>query len=209
MTGQLTPNTKLPENELASALQVSRAPIREALNLLVNDGFVVRVPRHGAIVAPVTRKEIDENWELRILLEPYAARSACGLIPREELLSVRDYISQTMASNDFHMYMNSDYRIHSLIYQYVPNSQFQKILNNTMLSSMRYRFFTENNAPTSSEIILAVCNEHLSILDALLETDREKAYARMLEHTRQSYAHISRQLSDLGENNSLFPSKEA
>lgn len=76
MTGQLTPNTKLPENELASVLQVSRAPIREALNLLVNDGFVVRVPRHGAIVAPVTRKEIDENWELRILLEPFATRSA-------------------------------------------------------------------------------------------------------------------------------------
>lgn len=207
MTGQLTPNTKLPENELASVLQVSRAPIREALNLLVNDGFVVRVPRHGAIVAPVTRKEIDENWELRILLEPFATRSACGLIPREDLLSVRDYINQTMSTNDFHMYMNSDYKIHSLIYQYVPNSQFQKILDNTMLSSMRYRFFTENNAPTSSEIILAVCHEHLSILEALLETDKEKAYERMLNHTSQSYARISRQLSELGEGNQIFSEK--
>ncbi len=200
MTGQLTPNTKLPENELAAVLQVSRAPIREALNLLVNDGFVVRVPRHGAIVAPVTRKEIDDNWELRILLEPHAARSACGLIPKDELLSVRNYICETMESDDFHMYMNSDYRIHSLIYQYVPNFQFQKLLNNTMLSSMRYRFFTENNAPTSSEIILAVCTEHLSVIDALLETDSEKAFQQMLNHTNQSYSRILHQLSDLGDN---------
>ena len=197
MTGQLTPNTKLPENELSAVLQVSRAPIREALNLLVNDGFVVRVPRHGAIVAPVTRKEIDDNWELRILLEPYAARSACGLIPKDELLAVQNYIRETMESDDFHMYMNSDYRIHSLIYQYVPNTQFQKLLNNTMLSSMRYRFFTENNAPTSSEIIFAVCTEHLSVIDALLEADSEKAFQQMLNHTTQSYNRIVHQLSDL------------
>ena len=98
------------------------------------------------------------------------------------------------------MYMNSDYRIHSLIYQYVPNFQFQKLLNNTMLSSMRYRFFTENNAPTSSEIILAVCTEHLSVIDALLETDSEKAFQQMLNHTNQSYSRILHQLSDLGDN---------
>ena len=71
---------------------------------------------------------------------------------------------------------------------------------NTMLCSMRYRFFTENNAPTSSEIILAVCTEHLSVIDALLETDSEKAFQQMLNHTNQSYSRILHQLSDLGDN---------
>ena len=117
MSGKLAPNSKLPEVELASSLQVSRAPVREALNMLVSDGFVVRVPRHGAVVAPVTRKEIDENWELRQLLEPYGARAACGLIPRDELESVKKYVEDTLSSNDFNEYMDSDYALHSIIYQ--------------------------------------------------------------------------------------------
>ena len=64
MSGKLLPETRLPETELAASMQVSRAPVREALNMLCNDGFVVKVPRHGAIVAPVTRKEVEDNWEL-------------------------------------------------------------------------------------------------------------------------------------------------
>lgn len=194
MSGKLPPNYRLPENELASNLQVSRAPIREALNMLVNDGFVIRVPRHGAVVAPVTRKEIDENWELRILLEPYAAKTACTLIPTEEIESVRKYIADTIVSNDFNMYMDSDYCLHQLIYQYVPNLQLQKFLNTVMLSSRRYRFYTENNAPTSAEIIKAVCEEHLSILDALLSGDSDLAFDSMKKHTEKSYQRISLQL---------------
>lgn len=194
MSGKLPPNSRLPENELASSLQVSRAPIREALNMLVNDGFVIRVPRHGAIVAPVTRKEIDENWEMRILLEPYAAKTACTLIPTEDISSVRKYIMDTVESNDFNMYMDSDYSLHQLIYQYVPNLQLQKILNIVMLSSRRYRFYTENNAPTSSEIIKVVCEEHLNILDALLSGDSDLAFDAMKKHTEGSYQRISLQL---------------
>lgn len=195
MSGNLRPNTRLPETELASNLQVSRAPIREALNMLVNDGFVVRVPRHGAVVAPVTRKEIDENWELRQLLEPYAAKQACGLIPRLELQEVRQFIVDTMNANDFQMYMQSDYRVHSIIYRYTPNTQLQKFLNQTMLSSLRYRYYTENSAPTSAEIINAVCREHMTLIDALLAGSAGDAEKSMLLHTELSYRRIANQLA--------------
>lgn len=194
MSGKLPPDTKLPENDLADNLQVSRAPIREALNMLVNDGFVIRVPRRGAVVAPVTRKEIDENWEIRKLLEPYAAKAACDHIPNFELDSLKKHILNTMATMDFNMYMDSDRRIHSIIYQYVPNSQLQKFLKQTLFSSLRYRYYTENNAPTSAEIINLVCQEHLSLVDSLLTGDPDKAYRAMLVHTERSYQRISKQL---------------
>lgn len=196
MSGKIAPNTRLLENDLAASMQVSRAPVREALNMLVNSGFVVRIPRHGAVVAPVTRKEIDENWELRILIEPYAAKSACGLIPKEELLSIEQYIMDTMAAGDFNKYMDSDYRTHSIIYQYVPNSQLQKFLDQTMLSSLRYRYYTENNNPTSADIIVAVCHEHLTVVNALLEGNPDKAFEAMLSHTELSYQRIAAQLAD-------------
>lgn len=199
MSGKLPPDTRLPENDLADSMQVSRAPVREALNMLVNDGFIIRVPRRGAVVAPVTRKEIDENWEIRKLLEPYAAKAACGHIPNFELEALKQYILNTMATMDFNMYMDSDRRIHSIIYQYVPNSQLQKFLKQTLFNSLRYRYYTENNASTSADIIDSVCQEHLSLVNALLSGDSEKAYHAMLVHTERSYQRISKQLeiSDL------------
>lgn len=197
MSGKLKPNSRLPETELAATLQVSRAPVREALNMLVNDGFVVRVPRHGAMVAPVTRKEIDENWELRRLLEPYAVKTACQFIPQAELEDMRQYILDTIAADDFNMYMDSDYRLHSIIYRYVPNLQLQKFLNQIMLSSLRYRYYTENNAPISTEIIEVVCREHLALVDAILERNEEKAFSSMLDHAEQGYQRIAEQLASM------------
>ncbi len=196
MSGELAPNTRLPENDLADKLQISRAPVREALTMLVNDGFVVRVPRRGAIVAPVTEKEIHENWELRILIEPYAAQSACGLVPLENIVPIRELILKTLQTLNFNEYMMSDYNTHSIIYSYITNSQLQKVLIQTMNSSMRYRYFTENSSPTPSKIITTVCQEHLDLLDTLLEGDKNMAFDAMLKHTKASYERIKNQLSN-------------
>ena len=200
MSGQLPPNTKLPETELASTMNVSRAPIREALNMLANDGFVVRVPRHGAVGAPVTKKEIDENWDLRLLLEPYAAKTACACIPEKELHAVRQQLMDVLDVEDFSMYMDADYKTHSVIYQHVPNSQLQNILHSTMLNSMRYRYFVENSCPTGRDIMHAVCREHLTIIDALLRRDEESAYRSMHSHIQQGYQRIQTQFAQIHSN---------
>lgn len=199
MLGKLSPGEKMPEIDIANTLSVSRAPVREALNMLARDGFVVRVPRHGAIVAPVTRKEINENWELRRLMEPYAAKLACGNIPREELKAVRQLIEDTIVSDSYTMYMDSDYRTHSIIYRYVSNEQFKSFLDQTMQNSMRYRYYVENSHPGAATVISTVCKEHLAIVDALLENDAERAYTSMLSHIELGFRRIDRQLEAVVE----------
>ncbi len=193
MSGRLLPETRLPETELAASLQVSRAPVREALNMLCNDGFVVKVPRHGAMVAPVTRKEVEDNWELRELIEPYAAREACGNIPKEELLEIRKLIVDTAIAESHDMYMDSDYRTHSIIYQYVHNTQLQNVLKQAMLNSMRYRFYAENNHPTYDSITKTVCDEHLALVDALLEGNAELAFELMRTHIEKGHLRFEEQ----------------
>ena len=193
MSGELPPETRLPETELATSMNVSRAPIREALNMLCNDGFVVKVPRHGAIVAPVTRKEAEDNWDLRKLIEPYAAKAACGRIPKEELLEIKKLITDTSAAGSHDMYMDSDYRTHSIIYQYVPNSQLQSVLKQAMLNSMRYRFYAENNHPTYDNLIKTVCEEHLSLVDALLNEDPDLAFETMSQHIEKGHNRFEEQ----------------
>lgn len=182
MSGKLPPNTRLLETELADSLKVSRAPVREALNFLVNDGFVVKIPRQGAIVAPVTRKEVLDNWEIRKLIEPYAAKISCPFLPKAELKEVKQLILNTKNTGNYDMYMDSDYKTHSIIYRYVPNNQLQVFLKQSMQNSMRYRFYAENSHPTYDIIRKTVCDEHLALVDALLEGDADQAYDCMLFH---------------------------
>ena len=68
ITGKLAPGMRLPEEELSRAMNISRAPIREALNMLHRDGFATIIPRRGAIVSLITPEDIRDNWEMRELL---------------------------------------------------------------------------------------------------------------------------------------------
>ncbi|HDK25905.1 MAG TPA: GntR family transcriptional regulator, partial [Candidatus Atribacteria bacterium] len=58
--GNLKPGTRLLEEELSKAMNISRAPIREALNRLEKEGFVTITPRKGAVVAHITAQMIED-----------------------------------------------------------------------------------------------------------------------------------------------------
>ena len=58
INGELKPGTRLREEDLSTEMNISRAPIREALNMLERDGFTMIVPRKGAIVAEVMKEDI-------------------------------------------------------------------------------------------------------------------------------------------------------
>ena len=60
--GKLEPGMKLTEDELAQSMNISRAPIREALNMLERDGFAKIIPRKGAVVAGISRKDAADIW---------------------------------------------------------------------------------------------------------------------------------------------------
>lgn len=74
--GELAPGARLQEVEIALNYKTSRTPVREALRQLESEGFLVIRPRRGAVVAPITAKDIREFYELKSLLEGYAARQA-------------------------------------------------------------------------------------------------------------------------------------
>lgn len=71
INGQLQPGSRLTEEELSRSMSISRAPIREALNMLERDGFTKIIPRRGAVVTDVSRQDVINIWEVRALLEPY------------------------------------------------------------------------------------------------------------------------------------------
>ena len=75
--GRLRPGERIPEPELAERFGVSRTPIREAFRQLESEGFLTVIPRKGAVVSPITDKDVREFYSIKSLLEGFAARSAC------------------------------------------------------------------------------------------------------------------------------------
>ena len=79
------PGEKLPQEHLAQELGVSRIPVRAALKHLEAEGLVVFTPHRGATVRALEAADIEEIYQLRILLETFALQSAIRLITPDEL----------------------------------------------------------------------------------------------------------------------------
>ncbi len=94
LSNQLRPGNKLGHQELAESLGVSRTPVRESLERLYQEGFVVRVPNRGYYVAEISASEAQQLYETREALEVYVLR---GLLERgisEENLAMLEGINR-------------------------------------------------------------------------------------------------------------------
>ncbi len=82
---RLLPGISITETELMERFALGKASCRIALQRLTQEGFVASMPRHGHRIAPITVKDVDEVFALRMELEPLAARGAAGRVNRAQL----------------------------------------------------------------------------------------------------------------------------
>jgi DNA-binding GntR family transcriptional regulator len=94
LDGSLKPGSQLREAHIASELGVSRAPVREALRRLEEEGLVAKFPYRGAYVAEVSDRVIDEIASLRLRLEPFAAELALPKLRSSELGYLREVVGE-------------------------------------------------------------------------------------------------------------------
>src|SRR3990172_3951568 len=85
IAGEYSPGEWLRQEDIASRMEVSMTPVREALDLLVSAGLAERVPYRGVRVLELSHREIVESYGMRLLLEGAAARAAATRISREQL----------------------------------------------------------------------------------------------------------------------------
>jgi len=74
----LMPGDRLSESELAEQIQVSRTPLRQALQRLQHEGFVQAMPKVGWLVPPLSFEKFDELYDFRVLIECFAVRELCA-----------------------------------------------------------------------------------------------------------------------------------
>lgn len=89
LSGSFAPGARLYERQVGAELGVSRTPVREALAMLEAEELVVSVPNRGTVVRRVSPAEVRETYEVRRVLEGFAARLAARRITRGEILRLR------------------------------------------------------------------------------------------------------------------------
>jgi DNA-binding GntR family transcriptional regulator len=92
--GVITETERLQEDRLARSLSVSRTPVREALKLLARDGLIGTANGKGVAVQPLEAHDLEELYQIRIALEPAAARLAARNASEAELEALRAVLGQ-------------------------------------------------------------------------------------------------------------------
>ena len=82
LSGRTDPGERLVEEQLTRRLGISRAPLREALRLLAEQGLVEHVPRRGVRVATLSDRDVQELYALRDVLERHAVGPRCPVTGR-------------------------------------------------------------------------------------------------------------------------------
>ncbi len=103
LSGELGPGERLIEEQICQRFLISRAPLRESLRLLVQQGLVEHLPRRGARVATWSDKDIAQLFEVRGLLERHAVTCALPLVTldgSDPLAGVRHRLAQMRVARD-------------------------------------------------------------------------------------------------------------
>ena len=183
--GNLRPGTRLLEEELAKAMSISRAPIREAFNKLEKEGFVTTIPRKGAAVSNVTTEIIEDIFEIRETLETLAVKKSLGKIFIDELEKVGDnfkeFINKSENAENRIQYLVLDKKFHDLLSQNCGNKKLIELLANLQEQIHWLRNISLKRTTFSGSV-----REHLAIIEALKRNDKKLITKTLLQHLERA-----------------------
>lgn len=182
ISGQMPPLSDVSEEQLQKELGVSRTPIREAIQKLEKEHFVMIYPRRGTLVSDITLDLIYSIYEVRLLNEPFIARSACRYIVNEWI----DHM-YTSFSTAFHekegeqqrdYYIELDRELHNTLTSHTNNFMLKDTFRVVNDHNHRIRILTSQRNMNYQRSI----NEHLAILEALRLRDESQLENAVREH---------------------------
>jgi DNA-binding GntR family transcriptional regulator len=172
--GFLEPGTKLLENKIAEEMQVSRTPVREAMQKLVAEGFVKTAPNQTMVVTEVSPEDVKEVLQIRGVLEGLAARITAKKINRQEIDELENVVTKMslhVSRENLSSYCKVDDEFHNLILNICGNKWIIQIRDN--LGSFIYRFRIKSlSIPGRLKHSL---EEHQAIMESLKKHDSAKA----------------------------------
>jgi DNA-binding GntR family transcriptional regulator len=185
LKGELKPGDRLNEVQISEALEISRSPVREAIQRLVKEGLVVLVPRKGAFIRKLNSKEVEDLFEARVTLETKAASLAAQRVSESQLnkfSSILDRTESALINKESSKYSlvfySLDFDFHLKIATFTQNAVLEAMIQelNAKLRLVRHRSGAEISRAREA------FEEHKKVFECIKRRDSDAAFKTMQRH---------------------------
>ncbi len=189
LSGQYASGSQLRQDALAEAYGVSRIPVREVLFQLEAEGLVKILPQRGAVVSEISREEIDDVFDLRMILEPRLLLASAPLLDEADLSALdmrQDNYVKAITAGQRDNYGRLNAELHMAIYHRATMPKSQQIVASLLQTSDRYTRLQLSSQAAMEKAM----SEHAEMI-RLIKARRSDEAAELLK------LHIGSVLTDL------------
>jgi DNA-binding GntR family transcriptional regulator len=185
INGTYPPGCRLTEDRLAEAFGVSRNPVREAIRVLESEGFLLAQPRRSAVVASLSTQDVRDLFDIRLALEPLAARQTAERAGPEAIGALREITEAAeaaTAAGQLDAVAELNTRFHDMICAYSGN-----VLLHSMTEKLHARLQWVYRQSAAQRVTHSWA-EHEAMLAAIQAGDGDKAAAEAADHILNAQA---------------------
>ena len=184
LNGILQPRQRLYDSELAKEYSTSRGPIREALARLSEEKLVYTFPRKGVFVASISKKEIEDIFEIRKNLEILAVEKSIGKFQLAEFRKIENKLKtfenlEINYENRF-KYLSVDRKFHYLLFKICDNDKLIDLLIHLQEQMKRFQKYALN-----LDSFKLTIKEHLDIIESVKKNDFTLIKSSLLKHFKR------------------------
>ncbi|MEM8501002.1 MAG: GntR family transcriptional regulator [Pseudomonadota bacterium] len=182
--GTYAPGSRVTEQEVSAAAGVSRTPVREALQRLEAEGLLSFAAHQGAVVSNWSHRDADDIFELRAMLEGYAARLAAKRASQNDIEALRQLATEQSleAKNRSKGYIERiadlNSRFHQRLQLAAASSKLQTLLGSLSSAPLVFQTFRDY----ATEDLSRSARHHMELVDAIESGDEDWACAVMNAH---------------------------
>jgi DNA-binding GntR family transcriptional regulator len=189
LSGKTDPGARLVEEQLTRRLGISRAPLREALRLLAEQGLVEHVPRRGVRVATLSERDVGELYTVRDVLERHAVSAALPVGREADLAGLRaalDELREAARAGDRLAVADAHRRFHVAVVALSGNRQLTAVYESILV---RLQLYMARNLQREAEVADAQdsVHRHQRLFDAVAAGDAAAVLAELNDHGARSY----------------------
>ncbi|GAA1807602.1 GntR family transcriptional regulator [Nesterenkonia flava] len=190
MYGHLAPGSQLSEAALASSFGVSRGPLREAMQRLVQEGLVLASPNRGLFVKELDQEEIRDLYSARTVLESAAGR----LIIREQgpvpavvaLREAYDAMQTAAEAGDLTALSDADFHFHEVLVAGAGSPRLRRMHDTLMVETRMCLTALQDTYRDPEEQV----QEHKDIAEAIAEGDESRMMSAIEEHMNEALTRL-------------------
>ncbi len=183
VTGNLRPNERLVESQIAKKLGMSRTPIREALKQLEMQGYLSKLPNGGLVVTDHSPSQVRSLYEIREALETMAIKLACQRATKEQLDKAAEYHARSIEvinNRDVNQFIELNSAFHNGLFAACGNEQLW-----SLIQVFRDQFFDRRLVRVfSAGDWRTMIRHHQRLLDAVRQKNVRLAEKAVHEHVR-------------------------